>query len=48
MTLTNAQIHLVSRPAPEAVVDNFRRVEVPVPELKDGQVLVRQDRKSVV
>ena len=47
MTLTNAQIHLVSRPAPEAVVDNFRRVEVPVPELKDGQVLVRHHFMSL-
>ena len=47
MTLTNAQIHLVSRPASEAVVDNFRRVEVPVPELKDGQVLVRHHFMSL-
>ena len=47
MTLTNAQIHLVSRPAPEAVVDNFRRVEVPVPELADGQVLVRHHFMSL-
>jgi len=47
MTLTNAQIHLVSRPAPEAVVENFKLVESPVPELKDGQVLVRHHFMSL-
>ena len=47
MTLTNAQIHLVSRPAPEATTDNFKLVESPVPELKDGQVLVRHHFMSL-
>ena len=47
MTLTNTQIHLVSRPAPEAVVENFKLVNAPVPELKDGQVLVRHHFMSL-
>jgi NADPH-dependent curcumin reductase len=38
---TNRQILLVSRPAGEASVDNFRLVETPLPPLADGQVLVR-------
>ena len=38
---TNQQIHLVSRPAVEASVDNFRQVEAEVPELEPGEVLVR-------
>ena len=38
---TNLQIHLVSRPQGEASADNFKLVEAPVPELADGQVLVR-------
>ena len=37
----NKQIHLVSRPTGEALADNFKLVETEVPELKDGQVLVR-------
>jgi len=37
----NKQIHLVSRPDGEARADNFRLVEAPVGEPKDGQVLVR-------
>jgi len=37
----NKQIHLVSRPNVEASVDNFRLVEVPVPAIAEGQVLVR-------
>ena len=47
MTPTNTQIHLVSRPAPEAVVENFKLVNAPVPELKDGQVLVRHHFMSL-
>jgi NADPH-dependent curcumin reductase len=47
MTLTNAQIQLVSRPTGEAAADNFKLVEVPVPELKDGQVLVRHHFMSL-
>jgi len=41
MTTTNQQIHLVSRPEGEARADNFKLVEASVPELKDGQVLVK-------
>ena len=37
----NKQIHLVSRPTGEAVAENFKLAEAEVPELKDGQVLVR-------
>jgi NADPH-dependent curcumin reductase CurA len=37
----NKQIHLVSRPTGEALAENFKLVEAEVPELKDGQVLVR-------
>ena len=38
---TNQQIHLVSRPTGEASAENFKLLEVEVPELKEGQVLVR-------
>ncbi len=41
MPTINQQIHLVSRPTGEASVDNFKLVEASVPELQDGQVLVR-------
>jgi NADPH-dependent curcumin reductase CurA len=37
----NKQIHLVSRPAGEASTANFRLVEAPLGEPRDGQVLVR-------
>ena len=37
----NQQIHLVSRPATEAVVDNFKMIVSETPALQDGQVLVR-------
>ena len=47
MTLTNTQIHLVSRPLGEPTIDNFAKVEVPVPELQDGQVLVRHQFLSL-
>ena len=47
MSLMNPQIHLVSRPMAEATVDNFRLVELPVPELTDGQVLVRHQFLSL-
>jgi NADPH-dependent curcumin reductase CurA len=40
-TLVNQQILLASRPRAEPGLDNFRLVEVPVPSLGDGQVLVR-------
>lgn len=41
MSLMNTQIHLVSRPQGEPSTSNFARVDMPVPELQDGQVLVR-------
>ena len=44
---SNAQIHLVSRPSGEASLDNFKLVEADVPELKDGQVLVRNHFMSL-
>ena len=43
----NQQIHLVSRPSGEASVDNFKLVEADVPELTDGQVLVRNHFMSL-
>ena len=47
MTFTNQQLLLASRPTGEATVDNFRMVEVPVPELADGHVLVRNHYLSL-
>ena len=41
MSMINKQVHLASRPDGEASAANFRFVEAPVPELTDGQVLVR-------
>ncbi len=41
MTQTNQQILLASRPDGEPTAANFKLVEVPVPALQDGQVLVR-------
>jgi NADPH-dependent curcumin reductase len=41
MSLMNQQIQLASRPAGEPTHANFRLVELPVPELQEGQVLVR-------
>ncbi|MGH8226356.1 MAG: NADP-dependent oxidoreductase [Steroidobacteraceae bacterium] len=41
MTLLNKQQHLVSRPTGEPTLENFALVEVPVPEIAAGQVLVR-------
>ena len=46
MTL-NKQVHLVSRPAGEAIADNFKLIEAQVPELQDGQVLVRNHFMSL-
>jgi NADPH-dependent curcumin reductase len=46
MTL-NKQIHLVSRPSGEASLDNFKLVEASVPDLADGQVLVRHHFMSL-
>jgi hypothetical protein len=47
MTTMNKQILLASRPEGAASVENFRLREVPVPELQDGQVLVRQHYLSL-
>jgi NADPH-dependent curcumin reductase CurA len=47
MTQMNQQILLASRPTGEPTVDNFRLVETPVPELTDGQVLVRHHYLSL-
>ena len=44
---TNQQIHLVSRPDGEARADNFKLVEASVPDLKDGQVLVKHHYMSL-
>ena len=44
---TNQQIHLVSRPSGEASVDNFNLIEIEVPDLTDGQVLVRNHFMSL-
>ncbi|MEO8527015.1 MAG: NADP-dependent oxidoreductase [Caldimonas sp.] len=40
-SISNKQVHLVSRPDGEARADNFKLVETPVGEPRDGQVLVR-------
>ena len=37
----NQQIHLVSRPSGEAMAENFKLVEAPMPEPAEGQVLIR-------
>jgi NADPH-dependent curcumin reductase CurA len=41
MAIINRQVHLVSRPEGEPTTANFRLVEAPLPELREGQVLVR-------
>jgi NADPH-dependent curcumin reductase len=43
----NRQILLASRPAGEPTVDNFRLVETPIPDLGEGQVLVRHHYLSL-
>jgi NADPH-dependent curcumin reductase CurA len=45
--MINQQWHLVSRPTGEPSASNFKLVEAPVPELQDGQVLVRQHFMSL-
>ena len=47
MTTMNRQWLLASRPKGEPTADNFRLVEAPVPELKDGEVLVRNHFMSL-
>ena len=45
--LINQQVLLASRPQGEATAGNFRLVQTPLPELKDGQVLVRHHYLSL-
>ena len=45
--LVNSQIHLASRPVGEPTVANFRLVETAVPELAEGEVLVRNHYLSL-
>ena len=47
MTTMNQQILLASRPTGEPTADNFRLVEVALPELQDGQVLVKHHYLSL-
>jgi NADPH-dependent curcumin reductase len=47
MTVMNRQVLLASRPKGEAVADNFRLVEVPLPALADGQVRVQHHYLSL-
>ncbi len=47
MTFTNKQILLASRPEGEASVANFKLREMAVPEIGDGQVLVRHHYLSL-
>jgi NADPH-dependent curcumin reductase CurA len=46
-TALNQQIHLVSRPAGEPSVDNFRLVEAALPALLEGQVRVQHHYLSL-
>ncbi|QSB14974.1 NADP-dependent oxidoreductase [Natronosporangium hydrolyticum] len=45
--LTSREIRLAARPVGEPTVDNFAMATVPVPELTDGQLLVRNTWMSV-
>lgn len=47
MTNTYQRIVLASRPQGEVSVDNFRLETAPVPELKDGEVLIRNHYLSL-
>ncbi|MFX1680687.1 NADP-dependent oxidoreductase [Mitsuaria sp. CC2] len=47
MSQVNRQIHLVSRPTGEPGTDNFKLVEQAIPDLADGQVLVRNHYLSL-
>ncbi|NDY89968.1 NADP-dependent oxidoreductase [Ideonella livida] len=47
MSITNRQIHLVSRPQGEPRTDNFALVETPVAPLAEGEVLVRNHYLSL-
>ncbi|THD77251.1 MAG: NADP-dependent oxidoreductase [Phenylobacterium sp.] len=47
MALKNREIHLARRPEGLPAVEDFRLVECPVPDIEDGQVLIRQLYMSV-
>ena len=47
MSTINKQWHLVSRPTGEPTPANFKLVEAPVPDLQDGQLLVRNHYMSL-
>jgi len=47
MSQINRQIQLASRPTGEPSADNFKLVELPLPELAEGQVLVRNHYLSL-
>jgi NADPH-dependent curcumin reductase len=47
MTFINHQVLLASRPAGEPTADNFKLVQTEMPELQDGQVLVRHHYLSL-
>lgn len=47
MTTRTREIHLASRPVGKPTLDNFRTVEVDLPDLDDGQILVRNTIMSV-
>jgi NADPH-dependent curcumin reductase CurA len=47
MALKNREIHLARRPEGAPAVEDFRLVECPVPDIEDGQVLIRQLYMSV-
>ncbi|CAN5689319.1 NADP-dependent oxidoreductase [soil metagenome] len=44
---TNKQIHLVSRPTGEPTTSNFALIEATVPDLQDGQVLIKHHFMSL-
>jgi NADPH-dependent curcumin reductase CurA len=47
MSTINKQWHLVSRPDGEPSPANFKLVEAPLPELQDGELLVRNHYMSL-
>ncbi len=47
MAIINKQWLLASRPQGEAAPENWRLVETPVPDLADGQVLVKHHYLSL-
>jgi NADPH-dependent curcumin reductase len=46
-TTTNQQIHLVSRPKGEPALENFNLLSAPIPELAEGEILVRNHYLSL-